>query len=220
MFLWCFCSSRSSTFFFFKSFIFVTPILCADALFRFFPCLFSCNHFFFINFILSFSFSFHGQSCCFDFVTLSSFCPQNSIIMKIFVLEVDSHLVPFYCPFTILHQTNASVIVWKLQQCSVMSLEKKHTKHIKHMHDIISEVKTPKKHTKHIKHMCQWLSGSCYSILSIEEEKKHIKHVKHMHGIISEVWNKKKHTKHTKHIGHCLSGFGNIALSCLLKKNT
>ena len=90
-------------------------------------------------------------------------------------------------------------------------------KHIKHMHDIISEVKTPKKHTKH---MCQWLSGSCYSILSIEEEKKHIKHVKHMHGIISEVWNKKKHTKHTKHIGHCLSGFGNIALSCLLKKNT
>ena len=96
-------------------------------------------------------------------------------------------------------------------------LKKKHTKHIKHMHDIISEVKTPKKHTKHIKHMCQWLSGSCYSILSIEEEKKHIKHVKHMHGIISEVWNKKKHTKH---IGHWLSGFGNIALSCLLKKNT
>ena len=70
--------------------------------FVFFPVYFLAT-LFFINFILSFSFSFHGQSCCFDFVTLSSFCPQNSIIMKIFVLEVDSHLVPFYCPFTILH---------------------------------------------------------------------------------------------------------------------
>ena len=36
-----------------------------------------CQPFFFVNFILVFSFSFHWQSCCFDFSTLSSFCPQN-----------------------------------------------------------------------------------------------------------------------------------------------
>ena len=38
------------------------------------------------------------------------------------------------------HKTHGSVIVWKLQHCSVMSLEKKHIKHVKHMHGIISEV--------------------------------------------------------------------------------
>ena len=71
-----FCSSRSSIFFFFfKSYFFVTPILCTNALFRFFPVYFLPT-LFFVNFILVFSF-FYGQSCCFDFLTLYSFCPQN-----------------------------------------------------------------------------------------------------------------------------------------------
>ena len=44
--------------------------------------------FFFINFILSFSFSFHGQSCCFDFVTLSSFCPQKFALSYLVVVSL------------------------------------------------------------------------------------------------------------------------------------
>ena len=55
--------------------------------FSFFPCLFSGNPFF-INFILSFSFSFHWQSCCFDFVTLSSFCPQKFALSYLVVVSL------------------------------------------------------------------------------------------------------------------------------------
>ena len=60
-----------------------------------------CQPFFFVNFILVFSFSFHWQSCCFDFSTLSSFCPQNfALSYLVVVLVVDSHLVPFLFLFT------------------------------------------------------------------------------------------------------------------------
>ena len=63
-----------------------------------------CQTFFFVNFILVFSFSFHWQSCCFDFSTLSSFCPQNfALSYLVVVLVVDSHLVPFY---SFLHKFN------------------------------------------------------------------------------------------------------------------
>ena len=75
VFLWCFLFFPiiNFVFFSFKSFIFVH--LFYDALFRFFPVYFLPT-LFFVNFILVFSF-FYGQSCCFDFLTLYSFCPQN-----------------------------------------------------------------------------------------------------------------------------------------------
>ena len=55
--------------------------------FVFFPVYFLAT-LFFINFILSFSFSFHGQSCCFDFVTLSSFCPQKFALSYLVVVSL------------------------------------------------------------------------------------------------------------------------------------
>ena len=47
-----------------------------------------CQPFFFVNFILVFSFSFHWQSCCFDFSTLSSFCPQNFALSYLVVVSL------------------------------------------------------------------------------------------------------------------------------------
>ena len=56
--------------------------------FSFFSMFIFWQLFFFINFILSFSFSFHGQSCCFDFVTLSSFCPQKFALSYLVVVSL------------------------------------------------------------------------------------------------------------------------------------
>merc|ERR1711947_67620 len=83
-----FFSSRSSTFFFFfKSFIFVCLYYALMPFFVFFPVYFLAT-LFLINFILSFSFSFHGQSCCFDFVTLSSVCPQKFALSYLVVVSL------------------------------------------------------------------------------------------------------------------------------------
>ena len=170
----CFLCFMCFLFFFFK--LLSRPFSpCVFVMFLFFPII---NFFFFFK-----SFIFVTPIRSKDVVQLMF----NSIIMKIFVLEVDSHLVPFYCPFTILHQTNASVIVWKLQQCSVMSLEKKTHKtrktHARHNICCMNSKKTHKTHKTH-RSVIVWIRQHC-SVMSLE--KKHIKHVKHMHGIISDV---------------------------------
>ena len=54
--------------------------------FVFFPVYFLPT-LFFVNFILVFSF-FYGQSCCFDFLTLYSFCPQNFALSYLVVVSL------------------------------------------------------------------------------------------------------------------------------------
>ena len=84
VFLWCFLFPIINFFFSFKSFIFLHLFY---ALFRFFPVYFLPT-LFFVNFILVFSFFVHKQSCSFEFLTLSSFCPQNFALSYLVVVSL------------------------------------------------------------------------------------------------------------------------------------
>ena len=83
-----FCSSRSSIFFSSSKVSFLLHLFYVlMPFFVFFPVYFLPT-LFFVNFILVFSFSFHWQSCCFDFSTLSSFCPQNFALSYLVVVSL------------------------------------------------------------------------------------------------------------------------------------
>ena len=94
--------------------------------FLFFSLFIFCQPFFLLilfSFLVFFS---YWQSCCStSFLVLSSkFCSLVSRRCSCGGQSFGPFFIPFY---TKLHKTHASVIVWKLQQCSIITLEEKKT---------------------------------------------------------------------------------------------